>query len=82
MGSNTRAFNQVFQLAQQKLRNTFGMELAELPSRAGLEQENNNEEDNEARRATGVKKRGWFFFPGNIDKMTDSFFLSFFLSFN
>jgi hypothetical protein len=35
------------------------MELAELPSRAGLEQENNNEE-NEARKATGAKKKGWF----------------------
>jgi melanoma-associated antigen len=58
MGTNTRAFNRVFELAQQKLRNTFGMELAELPSRAGLEQENNNEEENEARRATGVKKKG------------------------
>ena len=59
MGTNTHAFNHVFQLAQQKLRNTLGMELAELPSRAGLEQENNNEE-NEARKATGAKKKGWF----------------------
>jgi hypothetical protein len=58
MGPNTRAFNRVYDLAQQKLRNTFGMELAELPSRAGLDQENNNEEENEARRATGVKKKG------------------------
>ena len=37
------------------------MELAELPSRAGLDQENNNEEENEARKATGTKKRGSFF---------------------
>jgi len=57
MGSNTRAFNHIFDLAQQKLRNTFGMELAELPSRAGLDQENNDEEENEARKATGAKKK-------------------------
>ena len=59
MGSKTRAFNRIFELAQQKLRGTFGMELAELPSRAGLDQENNNEEENEARKATGTKKKGW-----------------------
>ena len=57
MGPHARAFNHVFQVAQQKLRNTFGMELAELPSRAGLDQEN-NEEENEARKATGAKKKG------------------------
>lgn len=61
MGINTRAFNRVFELAQHKLRNTFGMELAELPSRAGLEQEN-NEEENEARKATGAKKKGFFIY--------------------
>ena len=58
MGPHARAFNHVFQVAQQKLRNTFGMELVELPSRAGLDQENNNEEDNEARKATGTRKKG------------------------
>ena len=58
MGTYTRAFNRIFELAQQKLRKTFGMELAELPSRAGLDQENNNEEENEARKATGAKKKG------------------------
>ncbi|KAF8814581.1 MAGE-domain-containing protein [Phlegmacium glaucopus] len=57
MGTNTRAFNHVFELAQQKLRDTFGMELAELSSRAGLERENNDEEENEARKATGVRKK-------------------------
>lgn len=61
MGTKTRAFNRVFELAQQKLRNTFGMELAELPSRAGLDQENNDEE-NEARKATGARKKGLFSF--------------------
>ena len=60
IGTKARAFNRVFQLAQQKLRNTFGMELAELPSRAGLDQENNNEEENEARKATGSRKKGLF----------------------
>ena len=59
MGTKTRAFNRVFELAQQKLRNTFGMELAELPSRAGLDQENNDEE-NEARKATGARKKSLF----------------------
>jgi len=58
MGTKTRAFNRIFELAQRKLRNTFGMELAELPSRAGLDQENNNDEENEARKATGTKKKG------------------------
>ena len=60
MGTKTRAFNRIFELAQRKLRNTFGMELAELPSRAGLDQENNNDEENEARKATGTKKKGQF----------------------
>jgi melanoma-associated antigen len=61
MGTHSRAFNHIFGLAQQKLRNTFGMELAELPSRAGIDQENNNEEENEARKATGTRKKGLFF---------------------
>ena len=60
MGTHTRAFNRIFELAQKKLRNTFGMELAELPSRAGLEQENNDDEENEARKATGTRKKGLF----------------------
>ena len=58
MGTHTRAFNRIFELAQKKLRNTFGMELAELPSRAGLDQENNDDEENEARKATGTRKKG------------------------
>ena len=61
MGTKTRAFNRVFELARKKLRNTFGMELVELPSRAGLDQENNNEEENEARMAIGARRRGSFF---------------------
>ncbi|KAJ7583842.1 MAGE family-domain-containing protein [Mycena floridula] len=36
MGSNTRAFNRVFEAAQGKLRKIFGMELLELRSRAEL----------------------------------------------
>ena len=62
MGPQTRAFNRVFDIAQKKLRNTFGMELTELPSRAGLDRENNNEEENEARRATGSRKKCIVFF--------------------
>lgn len=65
MGTQTRAFNRIFELAQKKLRNTFGMELAELPSRAGLNQEN-DEEENEARKATGTKKKGFFFWISEI----------------
>lgn len=62
LGANaSRAFNSVFLAAQEKLRKVFGMELVEIPSRAGLDQDNNtngNEEDlAEARRATGVKKK-------------------------
>ncbi|KIJ91541.1 hypothetical protein K443DRAFT_685927, partial [Laccaria amethystina LaAM-08-1] len=62
LGANaSRAFNSVFLAAQEKLRNVFGMELVEIPSRAGLDQDNNangNEEElAEARRATGVKKK-------------------------
>lgn len=65
MGSNTRAFNQVFERAQETLRSKFGMELVELPSRAGLDRDSNtangNEDElNEARQATGVKKKGKF----------------------
>ena len=62
LGANaSRAFNSVFLAAQEKLRKVFGMELIEIPSRAGMDQENNtngNEEElAEARRATGVKKK-------------------------
>ena len=62
LGANaSRAFNSVFLAAQEKLRKVFGMELVEIPSRAGLDQDNNangNEEElAEARRATGVKKK-------------------------
>lgn len=61
LGSNTRAFNHVFEIAQELLRNTFGMELVELQSRAGLEQDTNlnatQDDLNEARKATGIKKK-------------------------
>ena len=55
MATYTHAFSRIFELAQQKLRNTFVMELAELLSRVGLDQENNNEEENEARKATETR---------------------------
>lgn len=54
---NTRAFNTVFEIAQTKLRDTFGMELVELPSRAGLDKDG-DDEPNEAQIATTMKKRG------------------------
>ncbi|KAF8876784.1 MAGE family-domain-containing protein [Gymnopilus junonius] len=57
LGSNSRVFNQVFAEAQQKLKSTFGMELAELPTRAGLDQDGAEEGPNEAQLATGVKKK-------------------------
>lgn len=61
LGPNTRAFNHVYDLAQDILQKTFGMELVELQSRAGLDKDANNaneDELNEARKATGVKKKG------------------------
>ena len=62
LGTYSRAFNRIFDLAQKKLRHTFGMELAELPSRAGLDHQNNDDEENEARKATGTRKKGLFLF--------------------
>ncbi|KZT30154.1 hypothetical protein NEOLEDRAFT_1127013, partial [Neolentinus lepideus HHB14362 ss-1] len=55
MGSNTRSFNSVMEQAQMILRKTFGMELVELRSRAGLGQEENDDADGEER--TGLKKK-------------------------
>jgi len=55
MGSNTRSFNSVMEQAQMILRKTFGMELVELRSRAGLGQEENADADGEER--TGLKKK-------------------------
>ncbi|KAI6126933.1 MAGE-domain-containing protein [Pisolithus sp. B1] len=57
LGSSTRQFKAVLEKAQKLLHKTFGMELVELQSR------NYREEDlmagnEEARNATGVKKRG------------------------
>lgn len=59
VGSNGRAFARIFDRAQDILQKIFGMELVELRSRAGIEAEANNAEDelNEARKATGVKKK-------------------------
>ena len=50
----------VLDCAQDILQKTFGMELAELPSRAGLDADTNEADDelNEARKATGMKKKG------------------------
>jgi hypothetical protein len=64
LGSNTRAFPRVLAMAQDILRNTLGMELVELRSRAELDKDataaagNGKEDDlDEARKATGVKKK-------------------------
>ncbi|KAF8215043.1 hypothetical protein K438DRAFT_1800650 [Mycena galopus ATCC 62051] len=63
LGFNTRTFNRVFAMAQNILRNTFGMELVELRSRAELDKDaaapatQNQDDLDEARKATGVKKK-------------------------
>ncbi|KAF7359315.1 MAGE domain-containing protein [Mycena sanguinolenta] len=63
LGSNGRAFNRVFTTAQGILRNTFGMELVELRSRAELDKDTaapgtqNQDGLEEARKAAGVKKK-------------------------
>ncbi|KAI6024203.1 MAGE-domain-containing protein [Pisolithus marmoratus] len=54
LGSNTRQFKAVFQEAQILLQKTFGMELVELQSRNYREEDLNED----ARNATGVKKKG------------------------
>ena len=59
MGDNTRQFSSVFQAAQKILQNTFGMELAELMSRAEREQHQTGMEDGqEENNSTGLKKKG------------------------
>ncbi|CAA7264566.1 unnamed protein product [Cyclocybe aegerita] len=57
LGPNARSFNRVFELAQKKLREVFGMELVELPTRAGLEKDGNEEGADEPRLETGLKKK-------------------------
>ena len=66
MGSNARAFTRVFQLAQEILGKTFGMELVELRSRAELEKGGvagsggvggGGDELDEVQKATTVKKK-------------------------
>ncbi|KAJ2933176.1 hypothetical protein H1R20_g3905, partial [Candolleomyces eurysporus] len=57
-----RLFNRVFAEAQKRLKETFGLELVELPTRAGLEKDDGGgaaAEDDlaEARKATGMKKK-------------------------
>ncbi|KAJ7186488.1 MAGE family-domain-containing protein [Mycena filopes] len=61
LGSNARAFPRVMAMAQEMLKNTLGVELVELRSRAELDKETaapGREDDlEEARKATGVKKK-------------------------
>ena len=58
MGDNTRQFNKVFEGAQRKLREVFGMELAELMSRAEREQQQTKVGENGDENSTGIKKKG------------------------
>lgn len=59
MGDKTRQFSRVLEKAQETLQNTFGMELAELMSRAEREQQQNGTEDGqEENNSTGLKKKG------------------------
>ena len=62
LGGNGRLFNRVFDLANRSLKKTFGMELAELLTRANLIQDQGNADDDldEARKATGIRKKGSF----------------------
>lgn len=72
LGSSARSFNTVFEQAQKILRKTFGMEFVELRSRAetqadGTANANKDDDLEEARNATGMKKKGvvvstFFFF--------------------
>ncbi|KAG6856199.1 hypothetical protein H0H87_006595 [Tephrocybe sp. NHM501043] len=55
MGQNSRAFNHIFKRAQDILQKTFGMELVELQTRAGLETDTTRQYDD--RNATGIKKK-------------------------
>ncbi|KAG6852948.1 hypothetical protein C0991_007928 [Blastosporella zonata] len=55
LGQNSRAFQGIFERAQDILQKTFGMELAELQTRAGLDTNTNLQDDD--RNATGIKKK-------------------------
>lgn len=52
----------MFDLANRSLKKTFGIELAELLTRANLIQDQGNADDDldEARKATGIRKKGSF----------------------
>lgn len=64
LGSNTRSFDSVFARAQTLLRETFGMEVVKLPPRNPHDEPPVVEDDlQEARNATGVRKRGKTFTP-------------------
>ncbi|KAK7443455.1 hypothetical protein VKT23_015628 [Stygiomarasmius scandens] len=60
MGSNSRSFGRVFEMAQLTLKQTFGMEMVELQSKAALEKERtgvDEEQLEESRKATATKKK-------------------------
>ncbi|KAJ7784787.1 MAGE family-domain-containing protein [Mycena olivaceomarginata] len=62
LGSNTRAFNRVFAMAQNILRNTFGMARAPELDKDGAAPATQNQDLDEARKAAGVKKKYTPFF--------------------
>ncbi|KAJ8090361.1 hypothetical protein PM082_018957 [Marasmius tenuissimus] len=61
LGTNSRIFNRVYETANGILSKTFGMELAELPSKASLEEESapnaDDEAADEAKKGGGGKKK-------------------------
>ncbi|THV02609.1 MAGE-domain-containing protein, partial [Dendrothele bispora CBS 962.96] len=60
MGSNSRSFFRVLEIAQGILRQTFGMELVELQSKAAFDKERagiDEEQLEESRKATATKKK-------------------------
>jgi len=70
MGSNSRSFGRVFEMAQLTLKQTFGMEMVELQSKAALEKERtgvDEEQLEESRKATATKKKGLSFPALSID---------------
>lgn len=60
MEDNTRQFNQVLAQAQQILQNAFGMELAELMTRAEREQHQQGiaGDNQQSESSFGIKKKG------------------------
>ena len=67
LGSNTRIFKIVFAEAQKKLQSVFGMELVELASRAGREQERQLAEDFKEELKAGRLRRMGKYIPSPLE---------------